>query len=153
MSDAIRIRWAVRDDLSALRQLICEFATFERLDHLLGVDEHSLNNALFSDVAFCKSLVAETKTDIVGYAIFYPCFRTFSGLKSLYLEDLYIKPDFRGSGLGKTLFNSISEHARLNGFSRIDFQVLDWNDRAIEFYERLGAKRVGGNLDYSIDIS
>lgn len=152
MSEVVRIRWAVREDISALLQLIREFALFERLDHSLGVSEDSLENALFSSEAFCKCFIVEIEKAVVGYAIFYPCFRTFSGLKTLYLEDLYIRPGFRNGGLGKDVLKSISEYALLNGFSRIDFQVLNWNERAVGFYEHLGAKRVDGNLDYSIDI-
>ena len=152
MSEDSRIRFAVKDDTASLIELIREFAVFEKLDHVLAVSEESIVGSFFSDDSFCKSLVIENDRKLIGYSIFYPCFKSFSGLKSLFLEDLYIKPEFRGHGLGKELFRSVSDHALQNGFSRIDFQVLDWNKEAVEFYEHLGAKRIDGNLDYSIDL-
>ena len=149
MSDEPVVRWAEPSDVSELIRLIGEFAGFERFEHLNGLDKESLDRALFSNLDFCKCFVVESSGKLIGYSIFYPIFRTFSGALALHLEDLYIIPEHRGHGLGRSLLKSISKYALENKFERIDFQVLDWNADAIKFYEKLGASQVGGNLDFT----
>lgn len=149
MSEQPMVRWAQPSDGSELIRLIIEFAVFEQSEHLIGINQDSLDSALFSDFNFCKCLVLESAEELIGYSIFYPIFRTFSGARALHLEDLYIIPRHQGNGLGRLLLQSISRYALENGFERIDFQVLDWNEDAIGFYEKLGASQVGGNLDFT----
>lgn len=149
MSEQPIVRWAEPSDSDEVIRLISGFAVFERLEHLLGINKEILDNALFSDLSFCKCLVMESSGKLIGYSIFYPIFRTFSGALALHLEDLYIIPEHRGHGLGRSLLKSISKYALENKFERIDFQVLDWNADAIKFYEKLGASQVGGNLDFT----
>ena len=149
MSDQPIVRWAEASDSSELIRLIREFAGFEQLEHLVGINRESLDRALFTDINFCKCLVVESNDELIGYSIFYPIFRTFSGVRALHLEDLYISPKHQGNGLGRSLLKSISRYALENGFERIDLQVLDWNEDAIKFYERLGASQISGNLDFT----
>jgi ribosomal protein S18 acetylase RimI-like enzyme len=151
MSESFRIRLATRNDSTAILALIREFAGFEKLDHLARGDEKSLEDALFTENRFCAALVVETDSRLVGYSIFYPIFRSFSGVRALYLEDLYIKSEFRKTGLGRRLLAEISKYAIENGYSRIDFQVLEWNDHAIGFYRKFGALEVVGNKDFSLE--
>jgi GNAT superfamily N-acetyltransferase len=150
MSDSPRVRPAQPDDVEELMSLIEEFAGFERLEGVLGINTEKLGEVLFSDSSYCRSIVVEHMDELIGYSFFYPIFRTFSGKRCLYLEDLFIKPDHRGKGLGRELLLGVTEFALGNGFERVDFQVLDWNDRAVAFYSGLGATRVSGNLDFSI---
>jgi len=150
MSDNFEIRFVEEHDLSQLLELIQEFAGFEKLDHILGIGEASLRSALFGEGSFCNSMVVESSRKLIGYSIFYPVFRSFSGIKVLYLEDLYIQSTFRGNGVGSNLLKAVCEYSIRNGFERIDFQVLDWNENAIQFYESLGAVRVNENEDFTL---
>jgi len=151
MSDSFGIRFATRSDTASVSALIREFAAFEKLDCRIGDEDNSLEKVLFSKHSFCLAMVVEKDNRLVGYSIFYPVFRSFSGVTALYLEDLYIKPEFRGAGLGRRLLAEISKYAIENGYSRMDFQVLDWNENAIEFYKKSGAIEVFGNKDFSIE--
>ena len=151
MSDSFRIRFATRSDTVSISAMIREFAAFEKLDCRIGDEAKSLEEALFSEDSFCLAMVVETETRLVGYSIFYPVFRSFSGVTALYLEDLYIKSEFRGTGLGRRFLAEISKYALEKRYSRLDFQVLDWNERAVGFYKKSGAIEVIGNMDFSIE--
>ena len=86
-----------------------------------------------------KVMIFDGETPI-GYALFYPSFASFRGQRGLYLEDIYIKQEYRGKGVGETVLKHLAKMAKGRGFERIDFQVLDWNTPAIKFYEKLGAE-------------
>lgn len=139
-----------RDQVSELASLIKEFSVFEKLDHICKADERSLVDVLFGESAFAHCLVAEDDGKCVGYALFYPVFRTFSSVPAMYLEDLYVKPEMRGAGLGIRLLAHVAKAAEARGIRRIDFQALSWNIDAIGFYEALGAVRDEGNIDFRI---
>ena len=136
---AIKIRKSRPGDVSAILSLIREFAAYEKLEHLLDTNEERLTDALFAVGSFVESLVAENEGHLVGYSLFYPNFASFRGQRGLYLEDIYISPKYRGSGAGQEMLKQIARSARSRGFERIDFLVLDWNEPAIRFYEKLGA--------------
>lgn len=138
------------DGIPKLVELIREFAVFEKLDHICKANERSLLDVLFGDTAFAHCLVAESDGNFVGYAIFYPVFRTFSSVPAMYLEDLYVKPEIRGTGVGIALLKRVAKESETRGIHRIDFQALAWNTPAIGFYESLGASRDEGNVDFRI---
>jgi GNAT superfamily N-acetyltransferase len=137
----MEIRKVKRADLAAVLGLMREFAAFERLDQHLEVTEDGLAAAMFAEGAFVQGLIAYEGDVPAGYAVFYPHFSTFRGQRGFFLEDLYVAEKFRQTGLGKAFLAQIAKMAEERGFERIDFLVLDWNEPAIRFYEKLGAAR------------
>jgi ribosomal protein S18 acetylase RimI-like enzyme len=138
---SFEIRKALPKDMSGVIGLLREFAEFEKLDHYLEITNEKLADVLFGDDAFVECLVAFDNSMLVAYAILYPNFATFRGQKGMYLEDIFIKSEYRGTGLGERLLKEIAKLARVRGCQRIDFVVLDWNTPAIRFYEKHGAVR------------
>ena len=135
----IEIRNIERSDLSAVIDLMREFARYEKLEEYLEVSEERLVNAMFADGAFVEGLIALAGAKPIGYAIYYPNFLTFRGQQGYFLEDLFVLQSARGTGLGRRFLKAIASRAASRGFERIDFLVLNWNRTAIDFYERLGA--------------
>lgn len=142
-----RLRDATPRDVPEVLRLIRELAAFERLTHLLEVDEAALQRHLFGPQPAAHALVAERATDagspgggrIVAFALYFTNFSTFLGKPGLYLEDLYVEPSQRGSGLGKALLRKLAAIAEARGCGRFEWSVLDWNADAIRFYEAMGA--------------
>ena len=130
-----------KQDLPAIIELMTEFAEYEKLASYLEVTEDKLHEAMFGRDAFVEGLVASRNGKCVGYAIFYPCFSTFRGQSGFFLEDLYVTERCRGTGLGELMLRTIAGLASSRGFDRLDLQVLEWNQSAIGFYEKLGAVR------------
>lgn len=135
------IRKIKPEDLASVVALLHEFAAFEDLSQYCEVTEERLQAAMFGDGAAVEGLIALDGERAVGYALFFPNFSSFRGQRGLYLEDLYINAEYRGSGLGKSMLREIARIAASKGCERIDFLVLDWNTTAIKFYESLGAIR------------
>lgn len=135
------IRAAEDSDTEPILELMREFAAFEKLLERLEVTQERLRIALFGDGKVAEALVAEISGEIVAYAVFFPYFATFRGQRGLYLEDIFITESQRGKGIGEALLREIAQIAHSRGFERIDFQVIDWNEPAIRFYENLGAIR------------
>ena len=133
------IREALESDLSTILKLLSDFAAFENLSEFLTISETDLHNAMFGPGGFVEGLVCEIDGETAGFAIFYPRFSSFRGQTGYYLEDIYVDESFRGRGLGEKLLRAIARKGRSRGFERIDFQVLEWNFAAIEFYKALGA--------------
>lgn len=133
------LRAAEPRDLRAIVGLITELAEFEHLTHLLQVTPDTLGTHLFGPRPAAECLVAELGADVVGFALFFTNFSTFLGQPGLYLEDLYVQPAQRGSGLGKALLTRVGQLAVERGCGRFEWSVLDWNANAIRFYERMGA--------------
>jgi GNAT superfamily N-acetyltransferase len=134
------IRAAEPRDLRAIVQLIGELAEFENLTHLLEVTQDSLAPHLFGDEPVAECLVGEIDGEVVAFALFYKNFSTFLSKPGLYLEDLYVRPAHRRSGLGRALLIELARLACERGYGRFDWTVLDWNEDAIRFYEKLGAE-------------
>ena len=145
---SVTIRKLELEDISALLTLMREFARFERLEEHLEVTEERLTAAMFSGNAFVHGLMAFQHELAVGYAIFYPNFSTFRGQRGFFLEDLYISDHARGTGIGKAMLSRVAGIAVEQGFERIDFLVLDWNEAAIGFYEQLGAEKADGETHF-----
>ena len=137
----MEIREANDSDVAAILKLMRDFASFEKLEQYFEATEERMREALFGIDAVAQALLAESNGVPAGYAIFFPYFATFRGQKGYYLEDLYVDPAFRGAGVGEAMIRRIAAKGRERGFERMDFQVLEWNSRAIRFYEKLGAER------------
>jgi hypothetical protein len=133
------VRPARPDDLPAIVGLIGELAEFEQLAHLVVVTPESLRPHLFGSRPAAEAVVAETGGAIVAFALFFTNFSTFLGRPGLYLEDLYVQPAHRGTGLGKALLRHLGALAVERGCGRFEWSVLDWNEHAIRFYESMGA--------------
>ncbi|MFN3860895.1 MAG: GNAT family N-acetyltransferase [Roseateles sp.] len=134
------IRTAEPRDLNAIVQLISELAEFEQLTHLLEVTPEKLAPHLFGDQPAAECLVGEVDGQVVAFALFYKNFSTFLSKPGLYLEDLYVRPAHRRSGLGRALLVQLAQLACERGLGRFDWTVLNWNEDAIRFYQKLGAE-------------
>ena len=137
--DALTIRPAVRGDVPAIHGLIRELAVYEKLEHLCTGTERALEQALFDSPPSAEVLVASVDAEIVGFALFFPTFSTFLARPGLWLEDLYVQPAHRGTGIGRMLLAYLGALAVERGCGRFEWSVLDWNEHAIRFYERMGA--------------
>ena len=137
----IEIRNAVLHDIPQIVELMRRFAEYERLlDHFEATEE-SLADAMFGHEAFVNGLVADNNGRLAGYALFYQNYATFRGQRGMYLEDIYISPEFQSKGIGEAMLRRLAMITSDRGCGRIDFQVLEWNRPAISFYEKLGAVR------------
>ncbi|SAL46850.1 GNAT family N-acetyltransferase [Caballeronia telluris] len=133
------IRTATPADISAIFALMLELAEFEKLTHLFIATEDGVRDALFGARPAAEALVAEESGAVVGYALFFHNFSTFLGKRGLYLEDLYVRPHLRGSGLGTKMLRALAALAVERQCGRFEWSVLDWNQQAIDFYEKMGA--------------
>jgi len=133
------LRSAELRDVGAIVQLIRELAEFENLTHLLQVTPEKLRPQLFGERPVAEALVAETGGEVVGFALFFTNFSTFLAQPGLYLEDLFVRPAHRGSGIGAALLTRLGRIAVERDYGRFEWSVLDWNENAIRFYERMGA--------------
>jgi len=142
MPDAISIRPATPADAEVLVLLIRELADYEKLLDEAHPDAGRLAEHLRSDAQpRCEALIAETSDgDPVGFALYFANYSTFLTRFGLYLEDLYVRPAHRGQGIGFALLQRVAQIARDRGCERLDWAVLDWNDPAIDFYQKLGAE-------------
>ena len=138
-SNKVEVRTALKGDVAAIHGLIAELADFENLQHQFVATVEDLENGLIAEGRAAEALVAEAGDAIIGYAIFFPSYSTFIGKAGLWLEDLYVQPDFRGNGVGQMLIQAVAKLAEQRGCQRLEWSVLDWNKRAIRFYESLGA--------------
>ena len=140
MCDNILIRTAKKNDIPGIFLLIQELADYEKLSDQIKTSEMDLKETLFGKDKFVEILIAEYEKVIVGQAIFFKNFSTFLGKPGIYLEDLYVKPEFRGRGIGKALLDRIILLAKQRNYGRVEWSVLDWNKPAIDFYKKIGAK-------------
>ncbi len=133
------LRPAEPRDLNAIVQLIGELADFEELTAMLEVTPEKLAPHLFGDRPVAECLVGEVEGEVVAFALFYTNFSTFLARPGLYLEDLYVRPAHRRTGLGQALLRRLAQLAVERGCGRFEWSVLDWNENAIRFYEGMGA--------------
>lgn len=137
----IRIAKAAEEDIPAIISLLREFAGFLDLDRYLEVTEDRLFEAMFAPGSFVEGLMAYDGAEPVAYAVFFPAFTSFRGQRGYFLEDIYIKPEYRRHNLGERMLREIARMAKARSFERIDFHVLQDNHSAILFYEKHGAVR------------
>lgn len=136
----LTIRAAVPGDEAVLLDLIRELAGFERLLDQVEATAESLREALFGAQRSAEAVLAREGDEVVGFALWFHNFSTFVGRRGLYLEDLYVRPAFRGRGHGEALMRHLAAVAVARGCGRMEWAVLNWNRRAADFYERLGAR-------------
>lgn len=140
---AFTIEQARPSDVADLHRLIGELAEYERLTHLCVSTPADLEAALFGERPVAEALIArleENSQVVAGFALFFHTYSTFLGRRSLWLEDLFVRPQFRGAGLGRRLLTTLATTAQQRGCGRFEWSVLDWNADAISFYESLGAR-------------
>jgi GNAT superfamily N-acetyltransferase len=140
MAETCRIRAAALADVPLILSLIRELAEYEKLAHEVTGTEADLKTALFGARPHAECVIAELGGKPAGFALFFHNFSTFLAKPGIYLEDLYVKPDFRGKGVGRALLAHLASLALRRGCGRFEWAVLDWNEPAIGFYKSLGAK-------------
>ena len=135
----INIRSAMPSDTRVIYALVRELAVYENLLNVVDATERMIGDALFgqSPRAFCE--LAEWDGAVVGFSLWFYNFSTFRGRHGIYLEDLFVRPDFRGKGLGKALIVSLARRCVAENLARFEWSVLDWNAPSIAFYKALGA--------------
>lgn len=136
----LSIRPATPDDLPLIAALIRELANYERLADAVRFDEAVLGTHLFGKQPMAEVLIGEIDGTAQGFALFFHNFSTFEGRPGIYLEDLFVRPEARGAGLGKGLLAHLARMAIERGCARLEWSVLDWNEPAIGFYRSLGAR-------------
>lgn len=135
----LTIRRARSDEAGLVLSLVRELAEYEKLLHEVEATEAMIGEALFgrNPRLFCD--IAEWDGEAAGFAVWFINFSTFSGRSGIYLEDLFVRPALRGKGIGKALLSHLARECVTNGWSRLQWSVLDWNAPSIEFYKSLGA--------------
>ena len=136
---SLAIRPARPGEASLVFQFVRELAEYEKLEHEVQATEAMIDAALFGEQprVFCD--IAEWDGEPVGFAVWFLNFSTFSGRPGIYLEDIFVRPAFRGRGVGKVLMVHLARKCVENGWARLQWSVLDWNTPSIEFYKSLGA--------------
>jgi GNAT superfamily N-acetyltransferase len=140
---ALVVRDARAGDIPRIWEMLRGMADFEKLTEILSGTPELLAAALFGDGPRLGGKVAEHGGKLIGYALYYPVFGSFRARWRLWLEDLWVEPDARGLGVGERLLAAVCREAETHGYYGVDWEVLDWNRPAIEFYEHLGANRIG----------
>jgi GNAT superfamily N-acetyltransferase len=140
MTAALSIRSATPDDLPLIADLIRALADYEKLADEVRFDEAVLGEKLFGARPYAEVIIGEVDAKPQGFALFFHNFSTFEGKPGIYLEDLFVRPEARGSGLGKALLARLAALAVERDCARLEWSVLDWNAPAIGFYQKLGAR-------------
>ena len=143
----LRIRHGEREDVPLIAELIRGLAKYERLEHEVTMTEAKVDRALFGERPYAETLIAEDAGKPVAFALFFHNFSTFLAQPGLYLEDLFVVPEHRGAGIGRALLERLAQIAVERGCGRMEWAVLDWNESAIGFYEKLGARP---NSDWTV---
>jgi GNAT superfamily N-acetyltransferase len=146
----LEIRSATEGDVPLILSLIKDLAEYERLSHEVVATEEGLCDSLFGERAVAEVLLGYLGDDPAGFALFFHTFSTFLGRPGIYLEDLYVRPEFRGAGIGRALLVQLARLARERGCGRMEWSVLDWNEPAIGFYRSIGASPVSGWTVYRL---
>jgi len=136
----LAIRAAQRQDSALIFALVRELAEYEKLTHELDATEQQIDAALFAPEPKLYCDIAEWNGDPVGFAVWFLIFSTFRGRHGLYLEDIFVRPRFRGRGVGKALMARLARRCMDEGYARFEWTVLDWNAPSIAFYRSIGAR-------------
>ena len=147
----LSIRPATSADLPLIAQFIRDLAEYERLADEVRFDEAVLGDRLFGARPYAEVLIGEIDGSPQGFALFFHNFSTFEGKPGVYLEDLFVRPEVRGSGLGKALLAALAQIAIERNCARLEWWVLDWNDPAIQFDKKLGAKPMDEWTTFRVD--
>jgi GNAT superfamily N-acetyltransferase len=138
----VRIRPAMEADVQLLFDLILELAAYEKLADEVTGDAEVLRRSLFEEKAAEALLIETGDGEAIGYAIFFTTFSTFECRSGIWLEDVYVRPEHRRGGIGRAVMEHLANLARERGHVRLDWVALDWNEPALTFYEKLGARRL-----------
>lgn len=147
----LKVRKAEKEDCGQMMELVRELAVFEKAPDEVTVSMEEFIDCGFGESPVWEAFVAELDEKILGMSLFYIRYSTWKG-RRLYLEDLIVTEEFRGKGIGKDLFEKTIEYGKENGFSGMLWQVLDWNEPAINFYKKYNAKFDGEWLNTSIEF-
>jgi GNAT superfamily N-acetyltransferase len=134
-----RIRRVRESDVPAVVELVRALAEYERLSHECEMTDEQLHAALFGPEPALFGHVAEVDGAVVGFTLWFLSFSTFRGTHGIYLEDLFVRPEHRGTGLGRALLTALAEECVRRGYARLEWAVLDWNAPSIAFYKSVGA--------------
>jgi GNAT superfamily N-acetyltransferase len=148
---SVKLRPALPEDIPAILSLLRELAEYEHKLEKVCIDETLLARYAFGPGACAEVLLADLEGAPVSYALFFPHFASFGGRPWLYLEDLYVQPRGRGQGVGRTMMARLARIVRERGWAGMAWEVLEWNQPAFAFYERLGAGRSGGNVSMELN--
>ena len=149
-AQSLTLRPGTEADTSIIFGLIQDLAAYEKLKHEVVCDEAMLKKALFAPSAHTHVVLAEVDNVVAGFALYFYNFSTFLGRSGIYLEDLFVKPEFRGQGIGGRLLTHLAQIAVEQQCGRLEWSVLNWNKPSIDFYEHLGAKPVDGWTVYRL---
>jgi len=139
VSGQLSIRFATPKDIPVILELIKELASYENLLHMVVADENLLDEWLFQKKV-AEVIIGQVHHTVVGFSLFFHNFSTFLGKPGIYIEDVFIKKEYRHQGYGKSFFRFLAQLARKRGCGRMEWSVLNWNKPAIQFYHSLGAK-------------
>ena len=137
---SFRVERGTERDVALILRLIKELAEYEKLSRVVAATEAGLRESLFGEHPAAEVLIGYAGPEPAGFAVFFQNFSTFLGRSGLYLEDLYVVPDWRTHGLGRLLLAHVAAIAVDRGCGRLEWSVLDWNEPAIRFYQRIGAR-------------
>ncbi len=140
MASGLRLRDATREDRHLVLRFIKALAEYEKLSHEVKADAATLDSYLFGTPRRVEALIAEWEGEPVGFAVWFYSFSTFLGRPSLYVEDVFVEPAYRGKGIGARIFAHLASRAVAQGCARMEWSVLDWNAPAIAFYDGIGAR-------------
>ncbi|MCM2314258.1 MAG: GNAT family N-acetyltransferase [Thermoanaerobaculia bacterium] len=147
----LTLRFGSESDVALVLQFIRELAGYERLAHDVVATEETLRSSLFGEPRRAEVVLAEQGGEPAGFALFFHNFSTFVGRPGLYLEDLFVRPAFRGHGIGRELLACLARIAVERDCGRFEWAVLDWNEPAIGFYKALGARPMNDWMVFRID--
>ncbi len=149
--DGFTIRRAEKGDVPLILTFIRELAVYEKLSHEVVATGELLERYLFGEEKTAYVLLGFERDEPVGFALYFLNFSTFVGRPGIYLEDLFVRENYRGKGYGKALLVHLAQTAVENGYGRFEWAVLDWNTPAIEFYRSLGAKTMDEWIIHRVD--
>ena len=138
----VRVRPASEADVEVLFELILELAAYEKLADEVSGDSEVLRRSLFEERAAEALLLESADGEAVGYAIFFTTFSTFECRSGIWLEDVYVRPEHRRGGIGRAVMEHLAQLAQERGHVRLEWVALDWNEPALDFYAKLGARRL-----------
>jgi len=144
------VRPALINDTRTIMQFVIDLAIYEKAEHEVIATEQHFKDALFCDNPQAHALIAEIDGAAVGFAIYFFSFSTWLGKHGIYLEDLYVSPQQRGSGAGKALLKELAKIAIAKDCGRVEWSVLDWNEPSIKFYKAMGAEAKNGWTVYRL---
>ncbi len=147
----LNIREVKVGDEEIILHFINELAIFEKAEDKVEATVEGINESIFGEKAIANGFIAEWNNKPAGFAIYFYNFSTWKGRKGLYLEDLYVSPEYRGRGIGKELLNRLGKKAVEENCGRFEWVVLDWNKKAIDVYESIGAKAQNEWIIYRLD--